>query len=44
MVINDNMINVTNHIVVHVFVDISTSQRCKNATCQNEKIVYILRV
>jgi hypothetical protein len=44
LVIHDNMINVTNHIVEHVFVDISRSQGCKNITCQNEKIVYILMV
>jgi hypothetical protein len=31
------MINGTNHIVEHVFVDISRSQGCKNATCQHEK-------
>jgi hypothetical protein len=36
-VIHDNMINGTNHIVVHVFVDISRSQGCKNVTCQHEK-------
>jgi hypothetical protein len=41
LVIHDNMTNGTNHIVEHVFVDISRSQRCKNATCQNETIIYI---
>jgi hypothetical protein len=44
LVIHDNMINETNHIVEHVFVDISRFQRCKNTTCQNEKIVYFSRV
>jgi hypothetical protein len=44
LVINDNMINGTNYIVEHVFVDISRSQGCKNTTCQNKKIVYILGV
>jgi hypothetical protein len=38
LVIHDNMINETNHIVQHVFVDTSRSQGCKNITCQNEKI------
>jgi hypothetical protein len=38
LVIHDNMINGTNHIVQHVFVDTSRSQGCKNITCQNEKI------
>jgi hypothetical protein len=38
--IHDNMINGTNHIVKHVFVDISRSQGCQNITCQIEKIVY----
>jgi hypothetical protein len=37
------MINETNQIVEHVFVDISRSQGCKNTTCQNEKIVYFSR-
>jgi hypothetical protein len=37
LVIHDNMINGTNHIVTHIFVDISRSQGCKNTTCQNEK-------
>jgi hypothetical protein len=40
LVILENMINETNHIVYHVFVDIYRSQGCKNTTCQNEKIVY----
>jgi hypothetical protein len=44
LVIHDNMINETNHIVYHVFVDISTSQGCQNTTCQIEKIVYFSRV
>jgi hypothetical protein len=44
LVIHDNMINRTNHIGKHVFVDISRSQRCKNTTCQNEKTVYFSRV
>jgi hypothetical protein len=39
-VIHDNMTNGTNNIVEHVFVDISKSQGCKNATCQNDEIVY----
>jgi hypothetical protein len=39
LVIHDNMTNETNHIVEHVFVDISRSQGCKNTTSQNEKIV-----
>jgi hypothetical protein len=38
------MINETNQIIEHVFVDISRSQGCKNTTCQNEKIVYFSRV
>jgi uncharacterized metal-binding protein YceD (DUF177 family) len=40
LVINDNMINETNHIVEHVFINIPRSHRCKNTTCQNEKIVF----
>jgi hypothetical protein len=44
LVIHDNMINGTNHIVYHVFVDIYSSQGCKNITCQIEKIVYFSRV
>jgi hypothetical protein len=44
LVIHDNMTNGTNHIVEHVFVDISRSHGCKNTTCKNEMIVYILRV
>jgi hypothetical protein len=40
LVIHDNIINGTNHIVYHVFVDISRSQGCQNTTCQIEKIVY----
>jgi hypothetical protein len=44
LVIHDNMINETNHIVYHVFVDISGSQGCQNTTCQIEKIVYFSRV
>jgi hypothetical protein len=39
LVIHDNMINETNHIVWHVFLDIYRSQGCKNTTCQIEKIV-----
>jgi hypothetical protein len=35
LVIHNNMTNVTNHIVEHVFVDISRPQGCKNTTCQN---------
>jgi hypothetical protein len=38
LVIYDNMISGTNQIAEHVSVDISRSQGCKNATCQNEKI------
>jgi hypothetical protein len=38
------MINGTNHIVKHVFVDISRSQGCQNITCQIEKIVNFSRV
>jgi hypothetical protein len=34
----------TNHIVEHVFVDISRSQGFKKTTCQNEKRVYFSRV
>jgi hypothetical protein len=37
LVINDNMIIGTNHIVLHVFVDTSRSQECKKTTCQSEK-------
>jgi hypothetical protein len=33
LVIHENIINGTNHIVYHVFVDISRSQGCKNTTC-----------
>jgi hypothetical protein len=44
LVIHDNMINETNYIVYRVLVDISRFQGCKTTTCQNEKIVYILRV
>jgi hypothetical protein len=44
LVIHDNMINETNHIVYHVFVDISRSQGCKYTTCLIEKIVYFSRV
>jgi hypothetical protein len=44
LVIHDNMINGTDHIVKHVFVDISRSHGCKNTTCQNENIVYFSRV
>jgi hypothetical protein len=44
LVIHDNMINETNHIVYHIFVDISKSQECQNTTCQNDKIVYFSRV
>jgi hypothetical protein len=44
LVIHDNMINGTNDIVYHVFVDISRSQGCKNITCQNENIVYVRTV
>jgi hypothetical protein len=44
LAIHDSMINVTNHIVEHVFVEISRSQGSKNTTCQNEKIVYFSRV
>jgi hypothetical protein len=44
LLIHDNMINGTNHIVQLVFVDISRSQGCQNITCQIEKIVYISRV
>jgi hypothetical protein len=44
LVIHDNMINGTNHIVYHVFVDISRSQGCQNTTSQIEKIVYFSRV
>jgi hypothetical protein len=32
LVIHDNMINGTNHIVQHVFVDISRTQGCQNIT------------
>jgi hypothetical protein len=44
LVIHDNMINGTNYIVYHVFVDISRSQGCQNTTCQIEKIVYFAKV
>jgi hypothetical protein len=44
LVIHDNMINGTNHIIWHVFADISRSQGCQNTTCQIEKIVYFSRV
>jgi hypothetical protein len=44
LVIHENMFNGTNHIVYHVFVDISRSQGCKNSTCQIEKTVYFSRV
>jgi hypothetical protein len=40
LVFYDNMINGTNHIVYHVFVDTSRSQGCQNTTCQIERIVY----
>jgi hypothetical protein len=40
LVIHNNMVNWTNHIVQHVFVDIFRSYECKNTTCSNEKIVY----
>jgi hypothetical protein len=40
LVIHGNMINRTNHIVEHVFVDISRSHGCKDTTCHFEKIVY----
>jgi hypothetical protein len=38
LVIHDNMIIGTNHIVWHVFVGISRSQGCKKNTCQKERI------
>jgi hypothetical protein len=38
------MINETNHIIEHVFVDIPRSHGCKNTIFQNEKIVYFSRV
>jgi hypothetical protein len=44
LVIHENMTKWTNHIVEHVFVDISRSQGCKNDTCQNKNIVCIFRV
>jgi hypothetical protein len=44
LVIHDNMINGTNHIVYHVFVDISRSPGCKNTTSQIQKIIYFSRV
>jgi hypothetical protein len=43
LVIHDNMINGTNHIDKHVFVDTSRFEGCKNTTCQIEKIVYFSR-
>jgi hypothetical protein len=42
LVIRDGIINETNYIVDHVFVDISRSHGCKNVKCQNEKLLYIL--
>jgi hypothetical protein len=44
LVIHGNIINRTNHIVEHVFVDISRSHGCKDTTCHFEKIVYFSRV
>jgi hypothetical protein len=38
------MINETNHIIEHVFVDIPRSHGCKNTIFQNERIVYFSRV
>jgi hypothetical protein len=37
LVIHDNMINGTNHIVEYVFVGISRTHGSKNTTCQIEK-------
>jgi hypothetical protein len=44
LVIHDNMTNGTNYSVERVSVGISRSHGCENTTCQNEKIIYILRV
>jgi hypothetical protein len=38
LVINDNIIIGTNHIVLACFLDTSRSQGCKKTTYQNEKI------
>jgi hypothetical protein len=37
LVIHDNMIIGTNHIVQHLFIGISRSQGCKKNICQNAK-------
>jgi hypothetical protein len=40
LVIHDNMIIGTNHIVEHVFVDISRSQGCRNTTCREDSLFF----